>query len=188
MTETAEPPELLRVTCAARGHDCRHEKTASSKRSRQPSELRREPFADRLLVAPYCGRPTWRRKSAKRGSPRIGSSRGSTPTEGIPSERSRYALSRKAKAFSLSWSIACWRFWSEEAEREASVPLGAKRPNQSCRGTSGLARVARCCPVNLEYLSAKCLRVEATSSLSPQRRGSFTFSRHSGLGDRCCAG
>ncbi len=42
------------------------------------------------------------RRSWKRGSARRGSSRGSTPTEGIQSERLRTALLSQAKACSLS--------------------------------------------------------------------------------------
>ncbi len=42
------------------------------------------------------------RNSPKRASFRMGSSRGSTPTEGSQSERARKALSSQAKACSFS--------------------------------------------------------------------------------------
>ena len=48
------------------------------------------------------GRPMRRSRSAKRGSLRSGSSRGSTPAKGIHSERARYAFSNQEKASSFS--------------------------------------------------------------------------------------
>jgi hypothetical protein len=60
----------------------------------------------RFAVQAYWGRPTRRSRSAKRGSPRSGSSRGSTPTRYIQSERARYAFSSQEKARSLSPNAA----------------------------------------------------------------------------------
>lgn len=56
---------------------------------RAVQESRSRPRRKRFAVQVYCRRPMRRRRSAKRGSPRTGSSRGSTPTEGSQSERSR---------------------------------------------------------------------------------------------------
>src|SRR4030095_8729926 len=50
----------------------------------------------------YCGSPTRRRRSAKRGSERTLSHLGSVFKFGIPKERSTYALSSQAKAWSFS--------------------------------------------------------------------------------------
>ncbi len=76
-----------------------------------PRHLRERVFSEsrrllrerpKLWSSAYLVRPMRRRRSSKRGSLRSGSSRGSTPTEGIQSERSRYAFASQAKAWSLS--------------------------------------------------------------------------------------
>lgn len=71
------------------------------------------------------------------------------------------------KKVRISWPIACWRSQQEEGLTQQLKYLSeqktvlAKLPR-----TSRFARVAPCCALNLEYLPAKCLRVEATGSLS----------------------
>jgi hypothetical protein len=87
---TIRPESLFRRLPLSGGNPAEVCWGGASLRERMFSESRRLLRArPRLWSSAYLVRPMRRRRSSKRGSLRSGSSRGSTPTEGIQSERAR---------------------------------------------------------------------------------------------------